>query len=62
MNSNLLQSFFSDQKGTETVEWALMTVLIVGGLILIVGAIGSWVEINFVELEEELHGNETCCD
>ena len=54
MNSNLLQSFFSDQKGTETVEWALMTVLIVGGLILIVGAIGSWVEHEFEHLEVDL--------
>ena len=62
MDSNPLKSFFSDERGTETVEWAMMTVLIVGGLVLIVAAIGSWVEIRFVELQEDLQGNETCCD
>jgi len=64
MNRNLLKSFFSDESGTETVEWALMVVLIVGGQVLTVGAIGSWVENNFVELQEDLQGDEggTCCD
>jgi len=62
MNRNPLKSFFSDERGTETVEWALMVVLIVGGLILIVGVIGSWVDHAFEHLQEELQGNETCCD
>lgn len=62
MDRNPLKSFFSDERGTETVEWAMMTVLMVGALVLIVAAIGSWVEIRFVELQEDLQGNETCCD
>lgn len=62
MDRNPLKSFSSDERGTETVEWALMTVLIVAGLVLIVGAIGSWVEFTFEELQEDLQGNETCCD
>ena len=62
MDRNPLKSFFSDERGTETVEWGLMTVLIVAGLVVTVGLIGSWVEIRFVELQEELQGNETCCD
>ena len=65
MDRNPLRSFLSDERGTETVEWSLMVALIVPGLVLIVAAIGSWVEIKFVELQEELQGNlegETCCD
>ena len=65
MDRSPLKSFFSDERGTETVEWALMTVLIVSGLVLLVAAIGSWVDIRFVELQEELQadpGGGTCCD
>ena len=62
MNRNLLKSFFSDESGTETVEWALMVALIVVGLVLTVAAIGSWVDNSFEELQEELQGDETCCD
>ncbi len=56
MNRNLLNSFFSDERGTETVEWGLMAGLIVGGLVLTVAAIGLWVKTKFQDLESDLAG------
>ena len=54
MNRNLLKSFFSNERGTETVEWGLMAGLIVGGLVGIVFAIGAWVKNRFEELQTDL--------
>ena len=62
MNRNLLKSFFSDERGTETVEWALMVALIVVGLVLTVAAIGSWVMHEFEDLQDDLGDGGTCCD
>ena len=59
---NLLKSFFSDERGTETVEWALMVALIVVGLVLTVAAIGSWVMHEFEDLQDDLGDGGTCCD
>ncbi len=56
MARNLLNSFFSDERGTETVEWGLMAGLIVGGLVLTVAAIGTWVRNKFTQLESDLNG------
>ncbi len=56
MTRNLLNSFFSDERGTETVEWGLMAGLIVGGLVLTVAAIGTWVRTKFLQLESDLNG------
>ena len=54
MNMNLLKSFFANERGTETVEWGLMAGLIVGGLVLTVAAIGTWVREKFNELNTDL--------
>ena len=54
MARNLLNSFFSDERGTETVEWGLMAGLIVGGLVLVVAAIGTWVKDRFSDLQTDL--------
>ena len=54
MNRNLLKSFFSDENGTETVEWAMLAGLIVGGVVLAVAAIGAWVSNRFDELQTDL--------
>ncbi len=54
MARNLLNSFFSDERGTETVEWGLMAGLIVGGLVLTVAAIGLWVKNKFTTLQGDL--------
>ncbi len=55
MNRNLLKSFFSSERGTETVEWGLMAGLIVGGLVVTVVAIGAWVRDKFNELNGDLN-------
>ena len=54
MNRNLLKSLFSDERGTETVEWGLMVGLIVGGLVVVIGAIGAWVRTRFENLQSDL--------
>ena len=54
MNKNLLKSFFSDERGTETVEWGLMAGLIVGGLVVVVVSIGTWVRSKFEQLQTDL--------
>ncbi len=51
---NLVKSLLSDERGTETVEWGLMVGLIVGGLVLTVGAIGLWVRERFERLQTDL--------
>ena len=51
---NLVKSLLSDESGTETVEWGLMAGLIVGGLVLTVAAIGTWVKTKFQELQTDL--------
>ena len=54
MSRTLLNSFLSDERGTETVEWGLMAGLIVGGLVTIVIAIGAWVKLKFGDLKTDL--------
>ena len=54
MNRNLLKSSFSDERGTETVEWALMAGLIVASLVVIVLALGTWVRNRIEGLQAEL--------
>ena len=51
---NLVKSLLSDERGTETVEWGLMAGLIVGGLVLTVAAIGTWVKDKFTQLNTDL--------
>ena len=51
---NLVKTLLSDERGTETVEWGLMAGLIVGGLVLTVAAIGTWVKLKFTELQTDL--------
>ncbi len=51
---SLMTSLLSDERGTETVEWGLMVGLIVGGLVLTVGVIGTWVRDRFERLQTDL--------
>ncbi len=51
---NLVKTLLSDERGTETVEWGLMAGLIVGGLVLTVAAIGTWVKTKFQDLQTDL--------
>lgn len=49
-----LKKFFSDEKGLETVEYAIITGLIVVGVITTIGLIGTWVNQQFTDLEAGL--------
>ena len=49
-----LKKFWSDEKGLETVEYAIIAGLIVVGVIATVGSIGTWVNAKFVALDTGL--------
>ena len=51
---NLIKRFISDEKGLETVEYAIIVGLIVGGLVLVIAAIGTWVNTQFTDLQADL--------
>ena len=50
----MFKVFLSDERGTETVEWAIMAGLIVTGLLGVVVAIGGLVKSRFGELQTVL--------
>ena len=45
-----LVSFLKDERGLETVEWAVIAALIVAGLVGVIGILGNSVEAKFTEL------------
>ena len=47
----MLKKFYKDEKGTETVEWAIMIGIIAVGAIAAILAIGTWVVGKFSQLE-----------
>ena len=51
---NVVQQSVRDDRGLETVEYAIVVGIIVGGLVLALAAIGSWVNSEFGELNNEL--------
>jgi Flp pilus assembly pilin Flp len=46
-----LHKFLSDERGLETVEYAIITGLIVTGLVAVVVAIGTWIKGKFDSLK-----------
>jgi pilus assembly protein Flp/PilA len=50
----MLKSFFADDRGLETVEYAIIAGMIVAGLIAVVVAIGNWVKTKFTDLKTDL--------
>jgi len=48
--------FLSDERGLETVEYAIIAGLIVSGLVAIIVAIGGWVKNQFTNLQKDLPG------
>ena len=46
-----LRKFWSDDRGMETVEWAILAALIVAGLIGIVTTLGGNVKTAFTSLQ-----------
>ena len=49
-----LNRFLSDERGLETVEYAIIAGLIVSGLVAIIVAIGGWVKTQFSNLQTSL--------
>lgn len=50
----LVQKFLSDERGLETVEYAIIAGLIVIGTIVAIGSIGTWVADKFDTLDSTL--------
>ncbi len=50
----MMRFLIIDERGTETVEWALIVGLVVGGLVLTLTAIGLWVDARFDALQTEI--------
>jgi len=50
----MLKKFLSDEKGTETVEWAIMIGIIAVAAIGAIVAIGAWVVSKFQTLSSNL--------
>jgi len=51
---NTLKNFVKDEQGLETVEYAIITGLIVAGVIATIAAIGAWVSLQFNNLKTDL--------
>ncbi|MHC4187535.1 MAG: Flp family type IVb pilin [Planctomycetota bacterium] len=47
---NILKRFLKDEKGMETVEWAVLAALIVVGLVTVIGTLGDNVLTAFTTL------------
>jgi pilus assembly protein Flp/PilA len=52
---NLLKKLLANEKGLETVEYAIITGLIVAATITAIAAIGGWVRTQFEGLNTNLH-------
>jgi Flp pilus assembly pilin Flp len=50
----MLKKFVANEKGLETVEYAIIVGLIVAGVIAVIGAIGTWVYNQFSGLQTDL--------
>ena len=53
---NLVKRFIKDERGLETVEYAIIAGLIVVGTIATIATIGGWVQVKFGELLTALQG------
>ena len=50
----LMKRLVKDNRGLETVEYAIITGLVVAGTIVTIAAIGAWVNTTFQGLESTL--------
>jgi len=50
----MLKRFLADDRGLETVEYAIIAGMIVAGLIAVIVAIGTWVKGKFGDLKTDL--------
>ena len=54
-----VKRFINDERGTETVEWAIMIGLIAVASIATIAAIGLWVQGKFTNLNTQLQATST---
>jgi Flp pilus assembly pilin Flp len=52
---NTLKRFGRDDRGMETVEWAVMAAILVAGLVGVIGGIGTNVLTKFTSLQTATH-------
>jgi len=53
---NLVKKFLCDERGLETVEYAIIAGLIVVATIGVIASIGGWVQEKFTALDDGLAG------
>ncbi len=51
----MVKKFVADERGLETVEYAILTGLIVAGVVLTIFALGTWVKAQFDRLKTDLN-------
>ena len=51
-----LKRFIADEKGLETLEYAIIGGLILAGTIATISAIGLWVSAKFNEINDNIQG------
>ena len=49
-----VKSFFADESGIETLEYAILAGLIVSGTVVIILAISVWVKNRYIDLDAVL--------
>jgi Flp pilus assembly pilin Flp len=52
---NVMKRFGRDDRGMETVEWAIMAAILVAGLVGVIGGIGTNVLGKFTSLQTATH-------
>jgi len=57
--ARICRKFVADERGLETVEYAIITGLIVAGTIGIIGGIGIWVQDTFQTVSDEIGATPT---
>ena len=52
--AEIVKKFLNDERGTETVEWAIIIGIIAAAAIVAIGLIGDWVVAQFENLAAAL--------
>ena len=50
----LIKRFVEDEGGLETVEYAIIVGFLIAGLIVLLAAIGAWVNLQYNNLKTEI--------
>lgn len=50
----MCKKFVADESGLETVEYAIITGLVVAGVVVTIGLLGVWIKEQFDDLADDL--------